>query len=93
MLVQPGFAHAQRNQIGLGEIAIVVRVFLAAHADGFAGIRVEQARFLHHPAAAFEDAHLPLDLLIHGQFQKAERVQILDLGLGAELFRALADGR
>ena len=51
--------------------------------------RIEQAGFLHHATAAFEDAHLPFDFLIHRQFQEAEGVQILDLGLGAELFRAL----
>ena len=66
-----------------------MRVLLAAHADGFPGIDVEQPRLLHHPAAAFDDGDLALDLLIHRQLQEPERIQVLHLGLGAELFRAL----
>ena len=57
------------------------------------GVRIVQARLLHHAAAAFDQRHLPRDLVIERQLQKAEGIQILDLGLGAELLRALAAAR
>ena len=44
---EPILADAQRDQIGLGKVAVIVRVFFAAHADGFAGIGVVEARLLH----------------------------------------------
>ena len=50
-LVDPGLVELQRQQIGIGEIAIVVRLFLRAHGAGLAGAGVEQARLLIDRAA------------------------------------------
>ncbi len=80
----PPGVHYQRQQVGLGEVAIVVRVLLAAHAVGLALGGVVEARLLHDLAAGFEHANLPLDLVFERLPDEAERIDVLDLGLGAE---------
>jgi hypothetical protein len=42
----------QRQQIRIGEIAIIVGLFLAAHGAGFTPVGIIQAGFLHHLAAS-----------------------------------------
>ena len=76
--------HHQRRQVGLGEVAIVVRFFLAAHRVGAALGGIEQARFLHDAAAVLDDIDLTLDLVLEGFLQVAERVDVLHFRLGAE---------
>src|SRR5213075_2371596 len=53
-----------RWQVGVGEVAVVVRVFLEAHGAGLAGVGVEQHGGLLDPAAVFDEVDLPLDLEI-----------------------------
>ena len=52
-LAQPFVADAKRDQIRLREIPVVVRLLLAAHADGLAEIRVIEARFLNDACRRF----------------------------------------
>jgi hypothetical protein len=80
-------ADADRDEVRLGEVAVVVRLFLRAHGDGFAEVGVEQARLLDDAATRFEDLHLALHFKLDRLFEEAERVEILHLGAGAELFR------
>ena len=89
-LIDLRFCHSDRQQIGIGEVAVVVGEFLGAHRLGAALGDVPQARFLIDAAAGFEHADLALDFIFQGVHQIAEGVQILHFGLGAELFRAAA---
>jgi hypothetical protein len=68
----------QRQQVGIGEVAVIVGFFLAAHGAGFALVRVVQPGFLHHLAAGFDQVDLPLDLELDRPLDEAERVEILD---------------
>ena len=56
--VDIGFAELQRQQIGIREIAVVVRLFLGAHRAGLALVRIEQPGFLVDRAAVLEDFDL-----------------------------------
>jgi hypothetical protein len=80
----------QRQQVGFGEVAVVVRLLLAAHGEGLAEVHVVQPRFLPifspDSISATWRATLVVDRLLH----EAERVQVLQLGLGAELPAARA---
>jgi hypothetical protein len=75
----------QRQQVGIGEITVVVRVFLAAHGTRLAGVRIEQHAW---PAPSLPPssicldlpAHLVLDRLLH----EAEGVEVLDLAPRAQ---------
>ena len=58
------FVELERKQIGVGEIAIVVRFFLRAHRPRRALVGVEQPGLLDDAAAAFEHFDLPLRLML-----------------------------
>ena len=83
----PRRADDQRRQVRLGEVAVVVRLLLRAHGVGAALGVVPEARLLHHAAALFQHADLALDLILQRRANVAEAVDVLDLGLGAELSR------
>ncbi len=53
-----GFAELQRQQVGIREIAVVVRLFLGAHRSGLALVRIEQPGFLVDRAAVLDDLDL-----------------------------------
>ena len=78
----------ERHEVGIGEVAIVVRLFFGALAVRHACTLVPAARLLNHAAAAFDDANLPRDLRLGRAPQAAERVDVLDLGFRAVLARA-----
>ena len=82
-LLDPLGRDDERRQIGVGEIAVVVRVFLAAHRTGLAtpavGVRVEQHRGLLHRATVFDQVDLPLDFAVDRLLQELEAVEVLDL--------------
>ena len=86
----PGLIDDEREQVRLGEVAVVVRLFLGAHGVGAALAGVVEPRLLLDGAAGVEDFGLALDLVFEGLFDKAEGVDVLDLDLGAE--RLLAAG-
>ena len=84
----PRGADVDREQIWLGEIAIVVRFFFGAHRDGVAFVLIPEARLLRDAAAAFEHADVALDFVFERFLQEAEGVQIFHFDLGAELLGA-----
>ena len=76
----------QRRQIGLGEIAVIVRLLLRAHGVGAALVRVPQPRLLHNAPARFDHFDLALDLVLQRRADEFEAVDVLHFGLGAEFF-------
>ena len=84
----PFLVDDQRQQVGLGKIAVVVRLLFRAHAVGLAFVRVVEASFLRDLAAGFDNADLPLDFILQGLADEAERVDVLYFGLGAKFFLA-----
>src|SRR5579859_5856187 len=75
----------QRRQIGIREVAVVLRLLLAAQAEGRPGVLLPAARLLHDAAAAVEHRGLARDLVGDGLLDEAERVDVLELDARAEL--------
>ena len=83
----------ERRQIGLGEVAVVVGLLLGAHGISPALVGVPEAGLLDDAAAGLDDLDLALDLVLQSGADEAEGVDVLHLGLGAELLLAAgADG-
>ncbi|CRR45324.1 hypothetical protein PAERUG_E16_London_17_VIM_2_04_14_05465 [Pseudomonas aeruginosa] len=82
-----------RQQVGTGEVTVVVGFFLAAHGAGLVLVRVVQAGFLDHLAAVLDQLDLALDLVVDRLLDEAEGVDVLDLGAGAEFGLALRSHR
>ena len=61
-----------------------MRLFLAAHRASEACIRIVQAGFLTNRAARLEHGDLPVNFIMQRPFHKAERVDVLKFGPGAE---------
>ena len=80
---------ASGQQVRVREIAVVVGLFLGAHGAGLVLVRVVEPGLLDHLAAALDEVDLALDLEADGLVQKAEGVDVLDLGAGAEFLLAL----
>ena len=74
-----------RRQVGLGEVAVVVRLLLGAQRRDRLGPRVEVQRLLLDRAAGAQDRLLARDLGADAALDEAERVHVLELGLGAQL--------
>ena len=89
-LVDPGRVEHQRQQIGIGEIAVVVRVFLAAHRPRHAAAGIEQPRLLLDRAAALPHLDLAPRLVLDRLHDEADRVDVLDLAARAERLAGLA---
>lgn len=86
--LDPGRVDHERHQIGVGEVAVILRIFLAAHRARLALVRIVEARFLHHFAAVLDQFDLAAHFVVDRLFEEAERVQVLDLGARAELLLA-----
>ena len=80
----------ERQQVGVGEVAIIVRVFLDAHRAGRAGAGIEQPGFLDDLAAVLEHLDLALRLMLDRLHHEAHRVDVLGLGPRAEFAARLA---
>ena len=80
-------AELERHQVGLGEVPVVVGLLLAAHHPRPAAVGVPQARLLQDPLAAVERLPLAQGLELERALHVLERVQVLDLDLGAEVRR------
>ena len=76
--------HGDREQVGIGEVAVVVRLLLVAHRSGLVALGVVEASFLDHLAPGLDDVDLALDLVGDGPFDESERVDVLDLRARAE---------
>src|SRR5206468_6310277 len=83
-LVDPRGVELQRDEVGLGEIAVVVRELLGAHRARVATVRVPEPGLLDDPLASVERLGLALDLELKSPLNVAEGVHVLDLDLGAE---------
>ena len=83
----------ERQQVGVGEVAVVVRLFLRAHRPGLALVRVVEPGLLLDRAAVLEDGDLAAGLVLDRLRDEAHRVHVLDLAARAELGGALAAGR
>ena len=83
-IVHVGLVELERQQVGIGEVAVVVRLLLRAHGAGLALARIEQARLLVDRAAVLEDGDLPARLVVDGLADEADRVDVLDLAARAE---------
>ncbi len=76
------------RQVGFGEQAVVVSRLLHTHDDGALGGRIPVARLLVDDAALLEHLGLTADLVGKAVVQALERVEVLELGLHAELLRS-----
>ncbi len=56
--IHPGLLEDERQEVRVGEIAIVVRLLLRAHGSRFAVAGIEQPRFLADRAARLDDVDL-----------------------------------
>ena len=75
--------RAQRRQVRLGEVAVVVRLFLGAHRRASRRAASRRAASPAHLAARLEHVHLAGDLVLDGLLDEAERVEVLELGARA----------
>ena len=80
--------NSEREQVRVGEVAVVVRFFLRAHGARFVARGVVQACFLHHLATRFDQFDLTTDFVLDGLFHETEGVDVLELRTRAELFLA-----
>jgi hypothetical protein len=76
------------RQVGVGEVAVVVGALLHAHGDGRPLGVAERTRLLDDLSAARDHLGLARDLEDERAFDVAERIDVLDLDLRAELRRA-----
>ena len=79
-----GVAEVDFRQIGVGKVAVIGAVFLAAHGGGLAGLLVVAAGFLHHGLPRFQRLHLPPVLGFDGALHALEGVEVLHFGAHAE---------
>ena len=87
----PVLIQHERQEIGVGEVAVIVGVFLGAERAGLAAGRVEQPGLLIDAAAGLPNLDLALGLDVDGLHDVADRVDVLDLAAGAERLAVLAD--
>ena len=80
----------ERRQIGVGEQTIVVCRFLHTHDNGALAARLPVAGLLVDNAALLEHLGLAADLVGKAVMQALERIEVLELGLGAQLGLAAA---
>src|SRR5690606_39695713 len=74
-----------RQQVGLGEVAVVVGIRLGTTSGCGAAVFVPVAGLLGDRATGGEDRGLTLDLVAHRALDGAEGVDVLRLGADAEL--------
>ena len=76
-----------RDEVGLGEVAVVVGLLLRAPRRERAAAGVEIVRLLDDLSAGLVDGGLPCDLGVDPLGDEAERVHVLQLAAGAQLRR------
>ena len=92
-LLHPRAVGFERRQVGLGEVPVVERLLLRTQRVRRAGLLVEVPRLLDERLTVLERVPLPLLLEAQRAFERADRVEVLDLDLGAERGLARAPGR
>ena len=83
--VDIGLRQLQRQQVGVGEIAVVVRLLLGAHGASHALHAVVEPRLLLDRPAVLDHVDLAACLRLDGLADEADRVDVLDLAAGAQL--------
>ena len=66
-VVDPGLLDLQRQQVGVGEVAVVMRLFLGPHRPRLVLVGVVKAGFLHDLAAILQNGDLAAGLIVDGQ--------------------------
>src|SRR5690606_9442974 len=74
----------QGQKVRIGEVAVVVRLFLGTHRTRLALAGIEQARLLFDHAAVLQYGDLPACLGLDGLADEAYGIDVLDLAAGAE---------
>ena len=74
----------ERDEVGLGEVAVVLRLLLAPQRVGAALVLVPVPRLLDDALAGLEQLDLAARLVLDGAAERAQRVEVLDLAAGAE---------
>ncbi len=75
----------ERQQVRIGEVAIIVRIFLRPQRAGDVLVGIVEAGFLDDLAALLQHLDLALRLMLDHRHDEADRVDVLGLGAGAEL--------
>ena len=88
--VEKRVVEFDRQQVGIGEIAIVVRVFFRAHRASLIAIGIIEPRFLDDFAAVLDQIDLAARFLLDHGHDKPHRVDVLGFGAGAEFVAGLA---
>ena len=81
------------DEIGLGEVTVVLRLFLRTHRRRVFVAGIEVQCLLIDRAALFVDADLARDLALDSLRSEAERVHVLQLGARAKFVDALGTNR
>ncbi len=87
------WSSSSGQEVGVGEVAVVVRLFLGAHRAGLALVRIVEAGLLVDGAAVLEDGDLAPGLDLDRLRDEAHRVHVLDLAARAEFGRTLRADR
>ena len=83
--VDQRFVDLDRQQIGIREVAVVVRFLLGAHGARLVSVGIVEARLLPDCAAAFQHLNVARGLDLDRFLDEAERVQVFELRARAEL--------
>ena len=81
--LHPAGVRRQRYEVGLGEVAVVGCLLLAAAGASAAGRLGEMPRLLHDPVSGVQDGRLPDHLRAHRPLDAPQRVHVLGLGADA----------
>ena len=73
------------RDIGLGEIAVVLRFFLGAHGKSFPGRFIKAAGFLNYGLTAFDKLALTAEFVINGFCDKGKGIEVFHFTAGAQL--------
>ncbi|EKD60492.1 MAG: hypothetical protein ACD_54C00703G0001 [uncultured bacterium] len=88
-VIDPSLFDFQRQKVRAGEIPVIMRLFLAAHAAGFVLVRVIEPGFLHDRAAILQNGDLAARFIVDRQLDEAHRVHVLDLAARAQMAKVL----
>src|SRR6266567_7361885 len=83
--LNPRLIDRERRQIGIGEIAIILRVLLAAHRARLVPVGIVKPRLLHDGSAVLDQLDLAADFELDRMLKKAKAVEVLDLAARSEL--------
>ena len=89
----PACCDDKGREVWVWEIAIVVRVFFAAHAACFVTVRVVEAGLLDHFATVLDQFDLTADLVLNRSLEEAKRIHVFNFAARAEFFLAFRTHR